>query len=99
MTALGHAPSHARLPCRDIAAARQAVQQTRGSFGATVPILVLRGSRSQTVTKLGRELNKTAAVYGQGRSRTDRWWRVLFNLLLAHGFFAPPGDAASPGGR
>jgi RecQ family ATP-dependent DNA helicase len=67
-----------------------AVEQTGGKFGAGVPIGVLRGSRAADVTKAGREFDKRAAVYGAARGRyTDKWWRALFDALLASNLLAP----------
>jgi RecQ family ATP-dependent DNA helicase len=75
-----------------------AVEQTRGTFGAGVPIAVLRGGRGQDVTKPGREFHIKAAVYGKGRARSERWWRALFDLLLASGLLAPRALAGAGGG-
>jgi len=66
-----------------------AVDQTGGFFGGAVPIGVLRGSRSTDVTKAGREFDKRCAVFGAGRDRSEKWWRALFDALLAARLLSP----------
>ena len=51
---------------------------------------MLRGSRVADVTRAGREFDKRCSVFGAGaRTGSDKWWRALFEQLVAQGLLLP----------
>ncbi|KFM69976.1 Werner syndrome ATP-dependent helicase, partial [Stegodyphus mimosarum] len=54
------------------------IEYTNGSFGLSVPILILRGSSSQRMS----ERMKNCPQYGMGKHKSDNWWKAFGRLLM-----------------
>jgi len=90
----GAEPRDAAAPARLLL---RAVRETGDRFGAGLPVDVLRGSRSERVTRAGREFHARCPVFGLGAGRPAAFWKELLHLLLAEGLLVATPQLADDG--
>eukprot|EP00741_Cyanophora_paradoxa_P017236 tig00020961_g16648.t1 len=78
-----------------------AIQETGERFGLTVPVQVLRGSKSKEV--LGKESMFRVPVermksHGSGRHQPDEYWKALLRALVREGYATAQAVTTQHGG-